>query len=80
VKSYRDQLKDLLSTEFGSYFLAEPNGVWNVSVRKQTSTRDFVKAESIIRYLELLPLVIEEYESEIARMKSRYYNSQLDEE
>jgi hypothetical protein len=79
VKNYRDQLKDALY-EWGSYWLTEPQGLWSVMVRKQTSGREPVRAASVENVLRLLPLVVEEYETEIARMKARYYNSEIDED
>lgn len=79
AKLYRDQLKDLVLVEFGSFWKVEQQGMASVVVRK-THGRDTVRSEALAQYLELVPLVIEEYERELARLRDRYYNSQIDEE
>lgn len=77
AKLYRDQLKDLLSLEFGAMVKFYPIAT---GVRGYKGAGNNVSSEAFIQYLELVPLVIEEYERELARLRDRYYNSQLDEE
>jgi hypothetical protein len=77
MKLYRDQLKDLLSLEFGAMVKFYPTAS---GVRGYKGAGNNVSSAAFIQYLELVPLVIEEYERELARLRDRYYNSQIDEE